>query len=101
MKIIFLHGKKAICTTVDDEDYEKLNKFRWYATNTGRGKGGPYVCRNGPRNEHPRKKIYMHRVIMNTPKGMETDHINRITWDNRKQNLRSVNKLTNLENRKH
>ena len=46
----------------------------------------------------------MHRVVMNTPKGMDTDHINGDKLDNRKCNLRvctrSQNKVSGSLNRK-
>lgn len=43
--------------------------------------------------------ISMHRVIMNTPKGMETDHINGNGLDNRRENLRIVTRRENQQNR--
>jgi hypothetical protein len=46
------------------------------------------------------KKIYLHRFINNTPKGLITDHINRDTLDNRKVNLRVVDKKKNQRNHK-
>lgn len=96
MKKIFLTGKNGGVALVDDEDYEELNKYKWYGVKTGsNGTGGPYACRSGPRNEDPRRKIYMHRVIMNCPKGMEVDHGNHKTLDNRKCNLENVTKQEN------
>lgn len=41
----------------------------------------------------------MHRVVNKTPKGLETDHINRNRLDNRKKNLRSVTSGQNKFNR--
>ncbi|MDC3426325.1 HNH endonuclease [Aquibacillus sp. 3ASR75-11] len=46
------------------------------------------------------KQIKVHRFIMNTPKGMETDHINHNTLDNRKENLRISTVAENQQNRK-
>jgi flagellar basal body rod protein FlgC len=42
----------------------------------------------------------MHRLIMNTPDGMDTDHINSNGLDNRRQNLRICTHAENLANRK-
>jgi hypothetical protein len=41
----------------------------------------------------------MHRVILNAPKGMEVDHINRDGLDNRKVNLRLATTTQNVCNR--
>lgn len=43
--------------------------------------------------------IRMHRVIMGTPDGMETDHINGNRLDNRRTNLRVCTHAENLKNR--
>lgn len=45
------------------------------------------------------KTSYMHRLIVGTPKGYETDHINRNTLDNRISNLRIVQTRSNSINR--
>lgn len=39
-------------------------------------------------NKSGSKLVLMHRLIINAPKGMVVDHINHITNDNRKENLR-------------
>jgi hypothetical protein len=41
----------------------------------------------------------MHRLINNTPDGLETDHINRNRLDNRRKNLKSVTYQENQFNR--
>lgn len=88
MKLIPLtQGKLAI---VDDTDFEYLNKWCWYYDST------TGYARRGEGN----KRIYMHRVINNTPKGLITDHINRNTLDNRRENLRTVSRAGNQRNHK-
>lgn len=78
-------GKVAL---VDDEDYEELNKDRWYLA---KGYNTNYACRYSDRK-------YMHRLIMNTPKGLVTDHINHNGLDNRKVNLRVCTNTENMRN---
>ena len=52
------------------------------------------------RSSKPNKCLLMHRVIMDTPKGMDTDHINGNKLDNRRHNLRIVSRSANSLNRK-
>jgi hypothetical protein len=87
-KIITLtQGREAI---VDDEDYEYLNQWKWFYARCGYATG--HV------NCHS-KTVYMHRVIMETPTGMETDHVNGDKLDNRKNNLRMCTSQQNKANK--
>lgn len=81
---------------VDDEDYEKVNIFKWFITNGG------YAARtfNFKSGTKETETIKMHRFIMNTSNGMETDHINHNRLDNRKCNLRVCTKSENQRNAK-
>ena len=84
---------KGQFTLVDDEDFEKLNKYKWHVMSVG------YAGRTiGSEKRKNRKMVLMHRVIMETPKGFVTDHINRNKLDNRKKNLRTVSHAQNLWN---
>lgn len=78
---------------VDDEDYEQLSKYRWYCSSAGYANRHPKMI-GGIR----RGKIMMHREVMETPQGMQTDHINGNKLDNRKCNLRIVNSAQNIWN---
>jgi hypothetical protein len=83
---------------VDDEDFERVNAFKWYARWLTQTKSF-YAARNtGPRRN--RKMILMARFIMNTPKGMECDHIQHNTLDNRKNNLRNCTRSQNSMNKR-
>jgi hypothetical protein len=87
-EIILTQGKVAI---VDDDDYEWLNRLKW-RYNTG------YAGRTiGSRKNQ--KSVYMHRLILQVPDGLETDHINHDTLDNRKENLRICTRSENNCNR--
>lgn len=80
-------------TLVDDEDYEYLNQFSWHSTSKGYVMGGGKI-------DGEQVRLSMHRLIMNTPKGMQTDHINHDKLDNRKGNLRICTNSQNNMNKK-
>jgi len=86
-EIPLTQGKVAI---VDDEDFEELNQHKWCLSGDGK-----YARRCIGNNIG----IYMHSVIVNTPKGMETDHINHNTLDNQRENLRVCTGSQNMKNR--
>lgn len=86
-RIELTRGKYAI---VDDEWYKYLNQFKWQYYSGG------YAARQAGGRPPKRKTIYMHRQIMDTPFGMDTDHINGDKLDNRITNLRVVDHKTNL-----
>ncbi len=94
-KIPLTQGKFAL---VDDEDFEWLNQFRWFAHYEPRPDAF-YANRNVSK-EHKGEPVRMARLIMNTPKGMVCDHINGNTLDNRKSNLRNCSVAQNNMNRK-
>ncbi len=66
---------------VDAADYERINRYRWTACPCE--DGGFYARRSVPGGT-----VLMHREIMNAPKGMVVDHIDRNRLDNRQANLR-------------
>lgn len=79
---------------VDIEDIERLISKTWRVIKS-KTSGKLYACTVDNNNS----TAYMHNIIMNTPKGFDTDHINRDnTLDNRKQNLRIVTRRQNLLN---
>lgn len=91
-EILLTRGKVAL---VDDEDYEWLNQYKWSANYIG---GKFYAVRSGPRPQ--KETIYLHRVVMGTPKGMDVDHINGDGLDNRRSNLRLSTHTENLQNQR-
>lgn len=87
-KIQLSQNKKSI---IDDEDYERLNQWKWSFHNGGYG-----VRTTWPDN----KAVLLHRIVMNCPDNMEVDHINGNKLDNRKENLRVCTARENRLNRK-
>ena len=94
-EIQLTQGKVAL---VDDEDYEYLNQWKWYANEW---KGGKlYAVRNVRKNKQYIGYESMHRLLSsNKDKKLVTDHINGNTLDNRKSNLRICTISENTKNR--
>lgn len=92
-EILLSQGKVAI---VDDEDSDSLSKFKWHAY---RKRGLWYAIRNEGIKPF-RRTIYMHREILNPPKGMHIDHVNGNGLDNRRSNLRICTPSQNQRNTK-
>lgn len=97
MKEIQLTQNKV--ALVDDEDFERLNQYKWYASFEN---GNFYAKRNVWKdNEHI--VVRMHRVVLNLQykDGIEVDHKNNNSLDNTKDNLRKVTRSQNNMNQKH
>lgn len=74
-------------TLIDEEDLSKVMQYKW------RIGTGNYII--GGKDNLTR----LHRFLINCPDDMEVDHINRITIDNRKVNLKVVDRQANCKNR--
>jgi len=94
MKYIDLtQGQKAI---VDDEDFEKLNRYKWHVLWNKDTKS--FYAMRSIYNGKEWKTTLMARIIMNASPDRQVDHINHDTLDNRKSNLRLVNYQQNQFN---
>ena len=92
-KIKLSQGKFAL---VDDEDFENLNKYKWFAN----FRHTSYYAGRHPKGNN-RKLIIMHRDILNPPAHLLVDHIDGNGLNNQKSNLRIVTCRVNLQNRHH
>ena len=93
-KIKLTQNKYAL---VDDIDFGWLNKFKWYAEKGDRNKSY-YAYRNRSAKETGSCRAKMHREILKTPKGMETDHIDGDGLNNQRKNLRICSGPENKRN---
>ena len=91
-RIPLTKGKYAI---VDPEDFERLNKHKWYAS---QGNNTFYAVR-GIRAGRKRITLKMHRQILRPPDHLFVDHMNHNGLDNRKANLRPATHSQNNFNR--
>ena len=96
MKLLSFNTNEEIL--IDDEDYEKLEKYHWYCHYSGKYNKTPYAMTN-IKIDNKCKMTRMHRLLMPTKKGEEVDHINHNGLDNRKSNLRIVTRSQQSQNR--
>lgn len=94
-QISLTQGKFAL---VDDEDYEYLNQWKWYA----KPHRDTYYAE---RNIRPVKggnqiQIRMHRQIVNAPDSVLVDHKDRNGLNNQRHNLRQCSNSQNRRNSK-
>jgi len=80
--------KHKIPFLIDEEDYDVVKKYTWGISTYG------YVYTKVNRT----KTLFLHRMIMNAPSGMEVDHINRDTLNNHRDNLRICTRAQNQQN---
>ena len=88
--LIRLFGDKY--AIIDEEDYKLISQYKWHVNHYGYAVCNKYV------GNYKSTAIFMHRLIMQTPKGMDTDHINHNPLDNRKSNLRVCTHANNQKN---
>jgi hypothetical protein len=92
-ELILTKGKVAV---VDDADFEWLSQWKWTYLPSKNDRGYAYRRK---RVDGRNTCIYLHRFIMETPEGMDTDHKNGNPLDNRRVNLRICTTAENLANR--
>ena len=83
---------------VDAEDFDIVNPYSWHVCNIRNSNLRYAGCM--VRNGDKQVTFLMHRMILNTPKGTEVDHINGDGLDNRRANLRVCKHSENLCNQK-
>jgi hypothetical protein len=94
-EVKLLHGEIAL---IDDEDYERVSQYRWYAHN--KKTDHTLYARSSMKIDGVFKTALMHRFIMNLQDGERVDHRNRNGLDNQKSNLRRCTNQQNSHNSK-
>jgi hypothetical protein len=99
MKIISV--TKGQHVVVDDADYEFLSQWKWAAAYSPYTQTFYAMRTYMPKGRRGKKlSIRMHRQIVGCVKGMDVDHINGNTLDNRRGNLRICTRGENSRNQK-
>lgn len=86
---------RGLVALVDDEDYERLARYRWCSRDGGRTY---YAVRNARKSDATSGMIRMHRALTGAGPGFDVDHINGNGLDNRRSNLRVVTHAQNMQN---
>lgn len=82
---------------ISPEDAGKALKYKWSWTR-GKDRNGPLYARAVDTAAKPPRQIKLHRLVLDAPAGVDIDHINGDTLDNRRENLRFVTAQQNLAN---
>lgn len=92
-----IKNSDKICTVDDNISIEILN-LKWSVQKNGYVTSSEYLGKiNG---KYVNKTLYLHRLIMNAPVGMQVDHIDGNKLNNKSQNLRLCNNQQNNRNTK-
>ena len=80
---------------VDDEDYDWLNQWKWSAQ---RGYNTFYAGAWTPMKKWVRRRLQMHRLIVDAPEGLMVDHKDGNGLNNQRSNLRICTHSQNARN---
>ena len=97
MKEILVSG--GLVALIDDKDFALVQGYSW---NACPGKNTTYAKAWVRGTYSPQKNIYLHRLILNAPKGIQVDHQNGDGLDCQRANIRLASNGQNTCNaRKH
>lgn len=86
-------GYEAI---IDSSDVDLVKDQTWYAFD---GVNTVYAATNSPVRNGTSTIIFLHRIILNAPKGIEVDHKFGKGLDNRRSQIRLATKTQNRRNK--
>ncbi len=89
--MIEIQLSKGRIAIIDEDDFDKVSIYSWHFDRYAKAVKWD---KEAKKNRH----LYMHRLIMNAPKGLDVDHINGNKLDNRKINLRVCSRSINQYN---
>lgn len=90
-----IYKRKEYKIIIDKKDYELCKNYYW----TLRANKHDLYAQSITHINGRTNRTHLHRLIMSTPSGLVTDHINGDTLDNRRENLRVVTQSENCLNR--
>ena len=84
---------RGLSALVDDADYAKVASFRWQA-HRSRSSGSELWYASNP------TLGLMHRFLLGAADGVEVDHRNQNSLDNRRENIRVATRAQQMANRR-
>lgn len=81
-------------TTIDDADLEAVRKHKWAAQRASTGKY--YAVTSIKDKNGVFKRVYLHRFLMNPPRGLVVDHKDGNPLNNCRSNLRICTQSQNI-----
>lgn len=78
---------------IDNEDLQKVTPYCFY-----KDRGGYFIANTVV--DGKKTTIKLHRLVMDSPVGLQIDHLNHKTYDNRKCNLRVCTNQENSRNKR-
>jgi len=95
IEVPLTQGRVAL---IDDEDAERVLAYKWHAWWCA--KGGRWYAMRTVQVGKLRRCVRLHRFIVNAPDGVQVDHIDRDSLNNRRSNLRFATHGQNQTNKK-
>jgi hypothetical protein len=86
VEVPLTRGKVAI---IDAQDAPEVFRYKWYAS---KQQGWTFYAVTSIHKEGRQTALLMHRLILDPPPGIQVDHRNRNGLDNRRCNLRILDK---------
>ena len=90
---LYNRAQRSLSTLVDDEDYERFNRYRWRLNSKG------YAIRSYSVDGRE-IVVALHRAIMQPPDDLVVDHIDHDKLNNTRANLRIITQQQNVMNRR-
>jgi hypothetical protein len=110
--VIEIKLTQGYVTQIDAEDFHRIRHIKWFAHKNLDDKGNvkdvyvwgkPSATASGTKRKGvrmDRKTILLHRLLVNCPDGMQVDHRDGKTLDNRKSNLEIKPGAENMLNKR-
>jgi hypothetical protein len=94
---LFQYKKLAGYALIDKEDQEDITRYQWHLCRHTKTPGFSAFRWDGGQHQH----VYMHRYLLGLQHGdgIEGDHVNGYTLDNRRLNLRRATRAQNQQNK--